>query len=258
MRALMLGVAVGLGSCLQAQACELSLTYSIDSIPPLIMGDSEVVPEQPGIAIELVQRAAGDIGCKLHLKRAPTLRVLASVESGSQDGALLYSYNAERAQRFAYPLKDGLPDSARRMSSQAYALFRLRGSVLDWDGLRFRDLDKPLGANRGWSIVEDLRAHGVDVEEESSARRNLAKLRAGRLAGYVTLREAGNEALRHYRIEDVEEVPVPFVIKDYFVIFNRDFQARHPQLLERLWSRVGQLRDEVMGEQAAKYQIHDY
>ncbi|UUY08825.1 hypothetical protein LRS11_01915 [Pseudomonas sp. J452] len=258
MRALILGVVVGLGSCFQAQACEISLTYSIDPIPPLIMGDSEIVPEQPGLAIELVQRAADDIGCQLHLKRAPTLRVLASVESGRQDGALLYSYNAERATRFAYPLKDGVADSARSVSSQAYVLFRLRGSALEWDGQRFSGLDMPLGVNRGWSIVKDLQAHGVTFEEEPSARRNLAKLRAGRLAGYVTLREAGSEAIRQHGFEDIEQLAQPFVIKDYFVIFNRDFQARNPQLLERLWLRIAQLRDEVMGEQAAKYQILDH
>lgn len=247
-----------LGACLQVSACEIALIYSIDPIPPLIMGDGEQIPEHPGSAIELLQRAAGDIGCTLRLKRAPTLRVLASVESGSQDGAFIYAYNAERSARFAYPLTDGAVDSARRLTSLAYAVYRRRGTVLQWDGQRFIGLDKPLGINRGWSIGEDLRADGIAVEEAPSTWRNLAKLRAGRLAGYVSLREAGDEALRHYQIEDVERMTAPFMTKDYFVIFNRDFQARNPQLLERLWSRIGQLRDATLAELAVKYQTLEH
>lgn len=253
MRALALVVACCLAVCLRVSACEIALTYSIEPIPPLIMGEGEQIPERPGSAIELLQRAAGDIGCSLALKRAPTLRVLASVESGTQDGAFIYAYNSERATRFAYPLKDGQIDSARRVTSQAYVIYRLRGSALAWDGQRFTGLDKPLGTNRGWSIVEDLHAAGIPVEEASSTWRNLAKLRAGRLAGYVSLREAGDEALRHYQIEDVERMPAPFMTKDYFVIFNRDFQARHPQLLERLWDRIGELRETTRDELAVKY-----
>ncbi|MBC9252318.1 hypothetical protein A9179_18765 [Pseudomonas alcaligenes] len=258
MRLLALLFACVLGLSLRVSACEISLIYSIDPIPPLVMGDGEQIPEHPGTAIELLQRAAGDIGCTLLLKRAPTLRVLASVESGSQDGAFIYAYNAERAARFAYPLKDGAPDAARRLTSLAYVIYHRRGTTLDWDGQRLSGLDKPLGINRGWSIGEDLRADGIAVEEASSTWRNLAKLRAGRLAGYVSLREAGDEALRHYQIEDVERMPLPFVTKDYFVIFNRDFQARNPQLLERLWSRIGQLREATLAELALKYQTIKY
>ncbi len=40
-----------LGACLKVSACEIALIYSIDPIPPLVMGDSEQIPEHPGSAI---------------------------------------------------------------------------------------------------------------------------------------------------------------------------------------------------------------
>ncbi len=57
-----------------------------------------------GVLVEFLnKRIAPEMGVKFSFVKQPLVRVLASMENGSIDGAVLFAYTPERAKRFNYP-----------------------------------------------------------------------------------------------------------------------------------------------------------
>ncbi|MFC4160790.1 substrate-binding periplasmic protein [Chitinimonas lacunae] len=235
-------------------SCELSLAFNDEPLLPYLAGSGpEILPQQPGIAVEMVQRVAADLGCTIRYYRMPNRRVLAETQSGRYDGAFMYSYNAERAVHLAYPEIDGHPDPSRRMTSLSYYAYRRQGSEVNWDGKRFSQLNGSVGVNLGWSVGNDLRNLGIPIEEALSTKQNFDKLRAGRIGAYATQDLAGDSALRNLGYKDIERLPLPISTKDYYLVFNRDFYHRNRPIVERFWKRLGAVRDEVLRQTAPRY-----
>ena len=118
----------------------------------------------------------------VEIVRMPWRRCLeVELRQGLADGAFLASYQAEREQYGAYPRLDGLLDSERRYNNAGYFCYRRRNSAVSWDGRTVAGLNRAIGAPRGYSVVQDLRAAGYTVEESDNTLADLRKLNAGRL-----------------------------------------------------------------------------
>jgi polar amino acid transport system substrate-binding protein len=237
-----------------AFGCDIDFAYSTEPAPPFQMGVGEAAPARPGAGVELVREVAEKIGCTAHFIRLPNIRVLTETQGGRHDAAFMYSYNPEReAGGLVYPLRDGKPDHDRRMTTQHYFLYRLKGSAIDWDGQHISHLDAPIGVNTGWSIGRDLRARGIAVEEVPNARQNLDKLHAGRIAAYATEDEPAQAAMRIGIDDNVEAIPTPLTSKDNFVMFSRAFYAQHADIAERFWRELALRRDEALARLLPSY-----
>lgn len=229
--------------------------------------DAEAYPYQinheknpPGIAFEIISEAAENTGIKVIYTPLPNKRAQTSLKEGKIiDGAFMFSYSRERTLNGVFPEIKGLPDRKRRMATLSYYIYKLKGSPLNWNGRHFTGIDRSdarnsIGANTGYSVVNDLEKLGVPVDDGSrTTSQNFQKLRAGRISGFAHQDMVADNYLDMNRIRDIEKIPVPFVQKDYFLMINREYYRENRQTVERLWNEIAQIRDRKTAEIMHKY-----
>ena len=214
----------------------------------------------PGIAIEIISEAAENIGIKVIYTALPNKRVQTSLKEGKIiDGAFMFSFSRERTLNGVYPATSGLPDRKRRIATLSYYIYKKKGSPLNWNGRRFTGIDKSdirnsIGANTGYSVVNDLEKLGVPVDDGSkTTSQNFQKLLSGRISGFAHQDLVADNYLQQHKITDIEKIPVPFVQKDYFLMINREYYSENRQTVERLWNEIAQIRDRKTAEIMNKY-----
>lgn len=204
-------------------------------------------PARPGVAIEIVSLAAAEAGCKVHMSRLSNLRVLRSAETGEIDGAILFSYDAERGALMTYPMKGDQPDATRRLAMFSYYLYRHKGGRINWDGITLSNPDNvTIGINSGFSIAELLFRYNVKIDEVQTTEQNLGKLRLGRIGAYAMQEHIADPVIKQMHLEnDVEKLPIPLSTKNYYLTFSHKFYAAHPEIAEKMWAFIGEQRDSL-------------
>lgn len=245
----MLIAALCIGSA-HAESITLRLGYSDAEAPPYqIRHDAE----PSGVAMDIIRQAATDIGIHLEFQRTPNRRVLENLKLGEIDGAFMFSFNSERLHNGQYPMKDGKLDEEKRIAVLSYFLYRRRGADLHWDGHSLSGTALYIGANNGYSIVNDLRKMGVAVEEARTTEQNFSKLKLGRIAAVAHQDLVADPYLQSTDMRQVEKLYPPLSTKSYFLMLSHSFVARHPELADRLWTRIGQIRDSKTQEVLPQY-----
>jgi polar amino acid transport system substrate-binding protein len=199
-----------------------------------------------GLNFELLTEVARRTGLVFDYQSMPWKRCLAQLKADQVGGAFAVSFNRERLALGVYPGAhpgDGQADPARRMHVDTYVLARRKGSRVGWDGKRFSNLDGRIGFQLGYSIGDFLRARNLPVDEGSQRSDELVqKLMAGRLAAAAL---GGGDAVRLVRgavAEQIEVLPVPLVEKPYYLVLSRAFVAKHPELAQRIWKTIEEVR----------------
>ena len=176
----------------------------------------------------------------------PWLRCLRDVGNGTYAGAIGASFSDERAAFAVYPITpDGQLDTSRRMQSSSYSLFRAKGASGDWDGKQFLNLSTRVIAQRGYSVVADLRKLGVLVDQTASDPETVLKmLIAGRSQLGTLITEQGEETMAKPEFrKQIEMLPQPLVVKDYYLIFGQRYYQSNKRLVEELWDHLAVVRD---------------
>lgn len=236
-----------------AGAAELRVAYEDKSQFPNYVGDGPDVPDRPGVSVELVRLAAESLGHQVRLQRWPWSRCLLLLKEGKVDGIFNSSFKTERLENGVYPMKDGKPDAARRITTISYSLYRRIGTPVTWNGKGFDGLTGTIGAPLGFSIVDDLTKLGVKVEPAPDTTLNLKKLQAGRLIGVAAQDITADQLLAGGGFTDLEKVAPPIVQKDYFLMLSHQLVAADPVAAEQIWTRLGELRASETARLAAKY-----
>jgi polar amino acid transport system substrate-binding protein len=199
-----------------------------------------------GLNFELLGEVARRLGIVFDYQSMPWKRCLAQVKAAQVDGAFAVSFSRERLALGAYPGVRGIEgqaDPARRMHVDRYVLVRRKGGKVDWDGKRFANVDGRIGFQLGYSVGDFLRAQNVPVDEGSQQADELVqKMLAGRL---VAAALGGGDAVRLMRTayaQEIEVVPTPLIEKPYYLMLSHAFVARHPDLAERIWKTIGEVR----------------
>jgi polar amino acid transport system substrate-binding protein len=238
-----------------AQAAEvLRAAYEDKALPPYYLDDStKVDADRPGVSIELVRDAAKEAGIEVEFVRMPWVRCQKSLQKGEVDAIFNASFKEERLEFGVYPMAGGKPDAARRIATVTYALYRLKGGAVTWDGKTIEGLDGPVGAQSGYSIVEDLTRMGIKTEEAQAPTTNFKKLASKRIPAVAALVVTGDALLASGEFPAVEKVSPPLVTKDYFVMFSHQFYDGKRALAERLWAKIAEVRDRDAAKLYAKY-----
>ncbi|MBF0228050.1 MAG: transporter substrate-binding domain-containing protein [Desulfamplus sp.] len=245
----------------------VSTTYATDTQIRLGYSDEEAFPFQirhdanpPGIAMEIINQVAKDIGIEIIYLQLPNKRVLRSLLKGDViDGAFMYSFKTERETNGKYPMKDGKLDEEKRLTTLTYYIYKLKKSLLKWDGnkfsgVEFNDMNMRIGANMGYSIVGDLQKMGIEVDEGAKKTdQNFKKLLNGRIVGYAHQDLVADNYLKTNRINVVEKISIPLSTKPYFLMFSHQFIKQNPQMAEKIWTRIAEIRDTVTKEVVHKY-----
>jgi polar amino acid transport system substrate-binding protein len=235
-------------------ACCLSLgapSFAADrAAVSLCFERQEVLPwrtlDGGGLNFELLAEVARRLGLVFDYQSMPWKRCLAQVKANQVSGAFAVSFSRERLALGAYPGThgdEGQADPDKRMHVDRYVLLRRKGTHVDWDGKRFANVDGRIGFQLGYSVGDFLRAQNVPVDEGSQQADELVqKLLAGRV---VAAALGGGDAVRLMRTayaKDIEVLPVALIEKPYYLLLSHAFVAQHPDLAERIWKTIEEVR----------------
>jgi polar amino acid transport system substrate-binding protein len=238
---------------LPAGALDLRLAYIDQDARPYMTGAGTAIPEQPGIAVELVQRAVAQLGARLVLTRMPARRMLEEVKAGRQDGILGFRHSPERARDLVFPMRDGRPDATRHAARLAHSLYRRRGSSVTWDGQQVGGLTAPVAVSSTQLVADALLAQGIEIIRIESSGQMFAMLSIGRVDAVVVIDALGDRQLRQQASGLIEKVAPPMLVEDFHVPVSPRFYAAHRDVTERLWRLIGERRDGVYAELLPNY-----
>ncbi len=217
------------------------IIFDVFENPPLINGNGTAIdPVRPGLTIEVLRMAAERANVPIDLARTPWQRGLYLIETGQADAIFASSYVEDRLRYGIYPMKDGHPDTSRKLFDQSYRLYIRAGSGVGWDGKRLTNLHAPVGATPGYAVVPVLKAMGVEVAEEPDHMANLRKLVAGHIDAYAELDMHVRPLLRTYikTFGNIIELSPPILTNPYYLMFSKIFYARAPEVAERIWDAI--------------------
>lgn len=234
-------------------ACEDKLDY-----PNVLGNGTEIDARHPGACIEFVKQLGSSLGLKITIKRLPWRRALElELRNGTIDGLFPVSYRKDREPFGVWPQKDGKPDDTRDMFSSSYFFYKLRSSPLQWDGMSLTNLKGPIGASRGYSVVQDLKQMGCEVQESDDMRKDVKRLAQGRLEAI-----AGLEAAQDFLLEDmpgygkdIVKVQPAISTKRYYLMLSHQFAEKNPELAERIWDKCRELREKELPKILKKYPL---
>ena len=233
----------------QAAETILHVAYEDKTQFPYYMGNTQQVPEEPGAAVELVRLLEERIpGLRVKFSRYPWKRCLAMLETGQVDGIFNASYNRERTRIGEYPMHDGQVDPTRRLTTISYHLYALPNADLGWNGEAFEDPDLVIAAPLGYSIVSDLENLGVSVVSVRRSLQGLELLNAGRINAVALQSVTADYLLANNpeQLDGIVRVDPPLKTKPYYLMLSRQFQAANPELSEKIWNAIGELREEKL------------
>lgn len=240
----------------RADVPTLRVAYTDQESPFFVMGNGSEIPQLPGIAIEIVTSAAKQCGIAVDMERLPGGRLLALLENNAIDSVLMLSFSPERLKIAAYPMAGATADPDLQLASLSYAFYVRRTSRLSWDGSTLSGQTQPVGANLGWSIVNDLRKAGIEVETAQDTRNNFSKLMLDRIDAFAIQSTIGDTYLEAHALgNNVTRLEPPISEKAYYQVFSRAWHAAHPEATQCLWQEAAKIRDRDMPALLSRY--HD-
>ncbi len=220
----------------------LRFCYEDKPLEPYYRGSGEQVPKDfPGATIEhLHQLTAAILGVTLQLERRPWKRCLSKLQTGETD-ALVASYRPEREQIGNYPMLDGKPDPSRAFSEHHTCLVKKADSTWTWDGERVRGIDSLVVARPlGYAPLIVPGPQQVSMHYTLSGTMDLDLLQAGRIHAVTTLCKIAGQAVVSSVISDLglQVLQPPLHSNTGYLVFSKQFSARHPQLTAALWRQL--------------------
>lgn len=199
--------------------------------------------KNPGVAFETLKMIEKQIGIPFNFVRLPYKRCLYDLENGKVDAVMTGSYKEEREKHGVYPMKNGKPDLSRKVYDSAYYLYVLNDSKVMWDGKKFYNLSGTVGAELGFSIIEDLQKSGIIVRTAPNAEANFELLLNRRLAGVVAHETTGQRFI--YKYPKIKQLEPSLDSKPYFLLISHQFYTLYPELSEKIWNAISRLREET-------------
>lgn len=231
----------------QVSAQSLTFCHEDQDSYPWVMTDGS------GLNLVLLEQVADALILDVKRVAVPWKRCLNGLAQGVYDGAFAASFKAERLSLGRYPQDvDGRLDERKRLHTSTYALYRRKGSAVSWNGEQFRQLTGRVGSLSGFSIVEMLRRHGVEVDETS--RDPLALLQ---MLKHQRIEAAALQSLRADFIlqtqpelaAQLEKVVLPLEEKAYYLMLSNGLVAAQPELAARLWDEIERQRESAAYQQ---------
>lgn len=199
--------------------------------------------EQGGLNFELFKRVESRLGLAFDYRLLPWKRCLAKLKANEVDGAFSVSHSPARASFGVFPGRDE-PDANKRLHYASYFLIRKKGSPIDWDGKRFHNANGAISFHLGYSVGDMLRAQNMPVDESSDTLYNVGrKLVTGRVAGAALFDSDAAVLMRGPLGPQLEMIATPLVKKPYYLILSHKLVAARPELAERIWKTVEEVRN---------------
>lgn len=251
---LVLSFAVPRSILASSSPLEITIAYENTPLPPYYFGAGDEIPGLPGIAVELLQivdKRLPEVTIKF--RRAPWKRCKNELRDGTIEAIFPASFKPARKKIGKYPRTQGILDSEKRMLFLSYYFYAVKGTGFRWDG----ELEGKwvIGAPTGYSIVDDLKKHDQEVDDQAATtRQNLLKLITGRVQAVAAQGVTADPLIQsEQQFQRVEKLSPPINTKANYLIFSHQFINKHQQLAEKFWSTLQDVREEKLEELALKY-----
>ncbi len=218
---------------------------------------TEINWKKPGVSIEMLKLVESKLNITVQFARQPWKRCKIELQNGRVDGIFNASFKPERIKIGVYPTKNGKVDPSRRITTITYVLYTLKDSLLRWDAKnkKIYNVTGNIGAPYGYSIADDLIKWGIPVEESSTTYTDFQKLIRDRVDGVAALELAGDFYLKKYpdRFKDIKKISPPLVTKPYYLMLSHQFVKKYPQLSEKIWNALAEIRVKEFNKIIQKY-----
>ncbi len=242
--------------------CVLTQSLALATDKPAIRACTEnedsfpwVLKDRPGLTVQMLRMVEKQVGGKIEVVPLPWKRCLDDIKNGAVDAAFKISYSAARATELGnYPMTGDKPDASKRLLTDSYSLYRVKGTPVEWDGKVLKVVGT-VGAQSGFSVVEQLKTLGAKVDDATrSADDNLRKLVAGRFVTLALQTEEGDASVERDpefkgKIERIKPV---LIEKPYFLIFSKTFTTKNTAYVQEVWDAIGKVRESTEYAGAAK------
>ena len=201
--------------------------------------------DKPGLTIELLKLVGQEAGVTFEIRRFPWNRCLHLLETNRIEAVFHSSFNKDRTAYGVYPTEDGDKlDESRAIYTSAYMIYKRAGSRLTWNGKAFGNLERPIGAQIGFAVIDKLEELGVSVDPVKGADLNLKKLINRRIDAYAAIESIADTELasKPALAGKTEKLPIPFITKPYFLMFSKKFHAKNTELVERIWNTIARVK----------------
>lgn len=199
--------------------------------------------DQTGLNFELLERVEQELNLSFDYQNLPWKRCLAKLQANQVDGVFTVSFSQERRSFGVFP-GHAKPDEKKRMHVARYFLVRKKGSPVDWDGKQFHGLDGKIAFQLGYSVGDLLRAVKVPVDETADSPHSVGrKVIAGHVAGAAMIDSDTAALMRGPLGPKLEVAERPLVEKPYYLMLSNALVKARPQLAERIWKQVEQVRN---------------
>lgn len=199
-------------------------------------------PRQESETQKLIRRAGERQGLRVVFVAQPWRRCLAGVQHDVYSAVAGVAATPEYRAYMVFPLLAGQPDPRRALGMTRIMVFRRRDSSADWDGRRFRGLDKPLLYLSGRTTLKVLLA-GLEVPTDDTARNS-------RQLASMLLKGRGSLALDHeHQVErlltlpdfhgQLEVLPTPLAEGAVYLGVSQAAYGRNRTDIEAIWQALG-------------------
>ena len=243
-------------SSIQAEKIRFLVSYEDIEQEPYAVGNGQSIPEKPGITIEMILMLKDYLpDLSIEFRRTPWKRCLKELSSGKVDAVFIASYKPDRLKMGAYPMQKGLVDKSRRLATITYSFYKIKGTRFGWNGKRIKNFySGKVGAPTGYSIVSDLRKLNIPVKEARSTYQNFQKLITNRVELVATQIISAEPVIkRNPEFRDIVKINPSIISKEYYMMISHQFVQSHPQLSEKIWDTLAEIREKKIDALAIKY-----
>lgn len=190
------------------------------------------------IELDKIQSIAKRNNINVVFKALPWKRSLLMVEKGLLDGVIQSSYKNNRTKYAVYPMKNGKPDSSKRLNDgNSYYVYRNINTTLRWNGKKFVG-SGTVAAMEKYAVIEDLEKHSnIEIKTFTNNSEILRKLASGQLDAYAGSAIVSDNLLKKLpsMAENIVRESLPIRKKDYFLIFSKITYENKSKEMNVLW-----------------------
>ena len=197
--------------------------------------------KDPGVFFEFIKILEQKMNIEINVIRLPWKRCLKTLENGKVHGILTASYKSEREKIGVYPKRSGKIDPSRRFSASSYYLYVKKNSPIKWNGKTFDNLNGLLGAQLGFSIVDELKNMGIPISEVKHAEMAFLMLNNNRVEGVAIHEDEGDIYMKKYG--NIIKVEPPLSTKPYYLLISHQLYNSNPDFVSKLWDTASEIRE---------------
>ena len=203
--------------------------------------------DRTGLDLDLIQLVSTDLHQPIILQSLPWARCAQMLQRNEVDGAIGASFVPERQVWGNYPmLKNGKPDSSKRLHVASYSLYLLKANNDQWDGKSLIVGPGQVGFQTGFSIGKLLQKLNVETYSDSPDPLSILRmlsLHRLRAAALQTTR-ADQLLTEHPELASViSRYPRPLEEKPYYLMLSKQLVAEDPALANKIWGAIARQRE---------------